>query len=1034
MIRRCTRLLIAFVALSLSASAQYCGFDSKNKTLMTTDPGYQQAVQQMKAQLAGMALGQNNALLIGSGSNITYQIPVVVHVIHTGGAVGSTYNPSDAQLTGMVNYLNQVYQANWPGYPGPGAGGTKIPLQFVLAKRDPYCNATSGIVRVDGSSVAGYAADGIAHNTATGADEATVKALSRWPRNEYYNIWIVNKIDGEDGITSTGPFVAGYAYLPPAPANVDGTIMLASTAVAGDVTLPHEVGHAFGVLHTFEGDDAAGGPPYTCPANANCNTDGDGVCDTDPQIRSNFDCPTGTNPCTGTPYGNIVHNIMDYSNCPDRFTAGQAARMINTLMTYRSGLISSQGSVAPISGPICSPTTTAAPNSNAGPRQIKVVSGTTTLMDVTSSGYSGDGGVVLLDRFCKHGMELMAGQTYNISVQTGFQQENVRIYIDYNNDGTFSTSELIGSSNGNQNNQVHQITYTVPTTATQPTMVSCVPLHMRILSERTSVAAPAPCGNFQFGQAEDYAVTIRGGGPTTGSVTIVQTSGGNPSCFNTALSFAASAPASIANPTFAWFINGTYTGTTGATFTSTAFQNNDQVTAKMYFIGACGFDTAISLPFVVQRAATVPPTVAITVTNGANPGCAGSPITYSAVPFNGGTTPSYQWKVNGANQGTNSPNFTATLNAGDQVWVVMTSNSSCALPLTATSPKDTIKHATFTASVSISEVGNVMPACWGTPLTFAAIPIATIASAQFQWYLNGNPLPGATNDTLVYNQGINGDQLTVSFLPNSTCFTNGSDTSDPLTIVAPPLDTPSVEINITQGGNPGCLDSLVVFQALVNGMGTNPNLQWFLNNTLVGVGSVFGSSTLADGDTLTFKAATTDGACYTQNVVTPAPIILSLHSTPTPPIISFIGNMLVANAANDILWFNTNGQLVGSGQSVHPDTAGIYYAVRNNQGCYSPPSNLLAVSLLDIADMDMSQLQVFPNPSNGIITLDWKGMAQSRVQVSVYSVSGQGLYYDELVNGSRKDINLSHFASGTYFLVLRNAEGKTGAMKIAIAK
>lgn len=53
--------------------------------------------------------------------------------------------------------------------------------------------------------------------------------------------------------------------------------------------------------------------------------------------------------------------------------------------------------------------------------------------------------------------------------------------------------------------------------------------------------------------------------------------------------------------------------------------------------------------------------------------CSGSPFVFTAHPVNAGSTPSYQWKLNNGNVGTNAPTYSVTgLLAGDMVNLVMT--------------------------------------------------------------------------------------------------------------------------------------------------------------------------------------------------------------------------------------------------------------------------------------------------------------------------------------------------------------------------
>jgi len=322
-------LFLSFISIFLLAQTVFsqpiCGFDLRHQQLMREDPVYRKNVSQNDANIRKYILAHKKQLemRVDGTTAALYTIPVVVHIVHTGGAIGTIYNPTDAQITGAINYLNSVYNGTYPTLNG-GVGDLQI--QFALAVRDPNCNPTNGINRVNGSGLSGYVAGGV-----TQLNDTIVKNLIRWPTTDYYNIWIVNKINGADG--TSGQFVAGYAHFPGGNVNTDGTVMIATQMKAGQKTLPHEIGHAFNLYHPFEGSTDV----TICPANNDCSLDGDQVCDTDPISENlsgglyDFTCRTGTNTCVvpNAPYNaNTENNFMNYTFCYTLFTAGQKARML----------------------------------------------------------------------------------------------------------------------------------------------------------------------------------------------------------------------------------------------------------------------------------------------------------------------------------------------------------------------------------------------------------------------------------------------------------------------------------------------------------------------------------------------------------------------------------------------------------------------------------------------------------------------------------------------------------------------------------
>jgi PKD repeat protein len=108
--------------------------------------------------------------------------------------------------------------------------------------------------------------------------------------------------------------------------------------------------------------------------------------------------------------------------------------------------------------------------------------------------------------------------------------------------------------------------------------------------------------------------------------------------------------------------------------------------------------------------------------------CAGTSVTFTATPTNGGTSPSYQWQVNGSNVGTNSPTYTTTgLTNGQVVTVIMTSNLAGVTGSPATSNAITM---TVNAIPSTPAVTTSSPDCAGQTIS---LNTPTVTGATYAW-------------------------------------------------------------------------------------------------------------------------------------------------------------------------------------------------------------------------------------------------------------------------------------------------------------
>ena len=329
--------LSSFVALTsiliinhtLSAQTIRC-YTVQNDSILRANNPKMPSLQQYERWMDSIKTQYPNNRIIGG----VYIIPVIVHVIHSGEAIGVGKNLSQAVIQSQMDVMNEDFRKKagslgWNTHPD----GADTEIEFCLARRRPdgtaFAVGQEGVNRIN-SVTQGWGAGPFSMATIN----ATIKvwtynagaptATRGWIPGNYMNFWTCDISGG----------ILGYAQFPQTPLNgmgcgainlaTDGVVMLYNSIGKSSVTgypppyaegrtATHEVGHWLGLRHIW-GD----AQPFC----------GDDYCGDTPQAANpNFGCPV-VNSCAA-PGNDQVENYMDYSDdlCMNMFTYDQKMRM-----------------------------------------------------------------------------------------------------------------------------------------------------------------------------------------------------------------------------------------------------------------------------------------------------------------------------------------------------------------------------------------------------------------------------------------------------------------------------------------------------------------------------------------------------------------------------------------------------------------------------------------------------------------------------------------------------------------------------------
>ena len=392
--------------------------------------------------------------------------------------------------------------------------------------------------------------------------------------------------------------------------------------------------------------------------------------------------------------------------------------------------------------------------------------------------------------------------------------------------------------------------------------------------------------------------------------------------------------------------------------------------------------------------------------------CAGTLVTFTATPVNGGT-PTYVWKKNGSVVGGSNNTYSdAALANGDYIDCQLTSSFSCASPSTANA-------ATIVMTVNpvpaAPTVGNNGPLCVGATLNLTA---STVGDATYSW-TGPNGFTSTEQNPTITNVTTAASGLYSVIATASSCISSAGTTTvtvDPAAVggTATPVDSAVCNASGTTIALAGQTGAIVKWQSSTN------NATWL---DLASTNNPYATGNLVA--TTYFRAVIQSGVCSLTNSTT-AQVTVSGVVTPAVTVAADPGNTICAGTAvtftatpvnggsMPIYVWKKNGSVVGGSGPTYPDSGlanGDYIDCQ-----LTSSSSCASSSTANAPELTMIVHAVPATPTagnNGPFCLGTTlSLTASNVDGATYSWTGPNGFSSALQNPSIS--NATAAAAGTY--------------------
>jgi hypothetical protein len=188
-------------------------------------------------------------------------------------------------------------------------------------------------------------------------------------------------------------------------------------------------------------------------------------------------------------------------------------------------------------------------------------------------------------------------------------------------------------------------------------------------------------------------------------------------------------------------------------------------------------------------------------------------------------------------------------------------------------------------------------------------------------------------------------------------------------------------------------------------------------------------STGATGTSLVVKTA---GSYFAQEIsgtctsTVSRPIVVTVNPLPALPVITrLVDTLSITPQANTVVqWYLGGSPIAGATATSYTVTQPGNYSARVTSlvGCSITSATFSVIT--DLAAKEATKFLVYPNPTDGDLTISLSGLTATRIRLSILDLQGR-TYRTETFEGVKHTLSVADLAQGAWILQISLPDGTT---------